>query len=157
MRKHFILFIGVICILISVPFFIYSEDYKFVASKYSIKYHMPTCKQALKIQPQVRITFKTVKEARDTGRIPCNKCKPPTKDWFGCESSGRPGLFFIPSIHDNEKIWNEKDGLFSKRTSGENRKAGNHPWTGWGRCTENLWPRTGYLELNRQKTPYALP
>ena len=80
MRKHLVLFVAVICFLIIIPFCLYSEDYKFVASRYSIKFHKPTCKQALKIEPQVKITFKTAKEAVKTGRIRCNVCKPSTKD-----------------------------------------------------------------------------
>jgi hypothetical protein len=62
---------------VSAASFCYANDTTVVSSKYSIKYHLPTCKQARKIQPQVKITFGTAKKALETGRIPCNVCKPP--------------------------------------------------------------------------------
>jgi len=73
---------SIICILVAsllvlIPYLQSSGEDKLVSSRYSIKYHKPSCKQARKIQSQVRITFDTAKQARATGRIPCNVCKPP--------------------------------------------------------------------------------
>jgi len=65
-------------VFISITLF--AEDYKYVSSKYSIAYHRPTCKKALKIDPRARVTFKTAKEALDAGKQPCSVCKPPTAD-----------------------------------------------------------------------------
>jgi methylphosphotriester-DNA--protein-cysteine methyltransferase len=43
-------------------------------------YHKPTCKKAVKIDPLIKVTYKTAKEALDAGKKPCPLCKPPTKD-----------------------------------------------------------------------------
>jgi methylphosphotriester-DNA--protein-cysteine methyltransferase len=80
MRRHLILFSIAIGLLIFFSFSIYAQDYKYVASKYSIKYHRPTCKWAHKIQPQNMLKFKTAKEALAAGKVPCKVCNPPTKD-----------------------------------------------------------------------------
>ncbi|RPJ08324.1 MAG: hypothetical protein EHM36_05600 [Deltaproteobacteria bacterium] len=50
---------------------------RYVASRFSIRYHQPNCKKVLKIQGQNRITFSNVKEATDAGYMPCPRCKPP--------------------------------------------------------------------------------
>jgi hypothetical protein len=71
-----------IVVLIGIPFFLYAQDYKYVASKFSIKYHKPNCRRALKIQPQNRVTFKTAKQALDAGYMPCPVCKTPNKEMF---------------------------------------------------------------------------
>lgn len=52
----------------------------FVASSSSKKYHYPSCTWAKKISPRNRITFRSVKEARQAGYIPCKICKPPDTD-----------------------------------------------------------------------------
>jgi methylphosphotriester-DNA--protein-cysteine methyltransferase len=52
----------------------------YVGSKKSNKYHYPTCKWAQKIKPQNRIIFKSAKEARDAGYVPCKVCRPPLWD-----------------------------------------------------------------------------
>lgn len=57
-----------------------AADYKYVGSAKSNKYHYLTCKWALKIKPENLVTFKSAKEALDSGYIPCKVCKPPTKD-----------------------------------------------------------------------------
>jgi methylphosphotriester-DNA--protein-cysteine methyltransferase len=52
----------------------------YVASKFSLKYHKPACRKALKIQEQNRITFGAAKEAIGAGFMPCPKCRPPAQD-----------------------------------------------------------------------------
>jgi hypothetical protein len=34
----------------------------------------------MKIDPRIKVTYKTAKEALDAGKKPCPLCKPPTKD-----------------------------------------------------------------------------
>jgi methylphosphotriester-DNA--protein-cysteine methyltransferase len=34
----------------------------------------------MKIDPRIKVTYKTAKEALDAGKQPCHLCKPPTKD-----------------------------------------------------------------------------
>jgi hypothetical protein len=80
MRRHLILISIAIGLLIFFSFSIDAQNYKYVASKFSIKYHKPNCKWALRIQPQSMMTFNTVKEALDAGKVPCKVCNPPTKD-----------------------------------------------------------------------------
>jgi hypothetical protein len=78
--KRYLRTIVVASLLILVPFILPAANYKYVSSKYSIKYHKPKCKQALKIDPLIKITFKTAKEAVEAGKQPCKLCNPPTKD-----------------------------------------------------------------------------
>ena len=78
--KRYLRIIVVVSLLILVPFILLAANYKYVSSKYSIKYHKPKCKQALKIDPLIKITFKTAKEAVEAGKQPCKLCNPPTKD-----------------------------------------------------------------------------
>jgi methylphosphotriester-DNA--protein-cysteine methyltransferase len=68
------------CLLGFAPIILFADDYKYVSSKYSIIYHKPTCKNALKIDPLIKVTFKTAKEALDAQKRPCPICKPPTTD-----------------------------------------------------------------------------
>ena len=53
---------------------------RFVGSVTSNKYHFPDCKWAQTIQPEKLLGFKSVKEAREKGYIPCPTCKPPAED-----------------------------------------------------------------------------
>jgi len=55
-------------------------DFKYVGSKNSNKYHYPDCKWAKKINPANLVTFKSAKEAKEAGYVPCKVCKPPAKD-----------------------------------------------------------------------------
>ncbi len=84
MKKKLPFFIAVAClfmfVLIAIPFPVGAQGYRYVASKFSVKYHQPNCRQAHKIQPQSRVTFKTAKQALDAGYTPCTVCKPPTKE-----------------------------------------------------------------------------
>jgi methylphosphotriester-DNA--protein-cysteine methyltransferase len=68
------------CLLIFVPLTLFAEDDKYVASKFSIQYHLSTCKKARRIQEQNKVTFQSAEEAVKAGHIPCSFCKPPTKD-----------------------------------------------------------------------------
>jgi methylphosphotriester-DNA--protein-cysteine methyltransferase len=79
--KHPLFFSALVFILVLIPLSIRAQNYNYVASKFSNKYHRPTCKWALKIQPQNRVTFNTVKQAVEAGHnVPCKTCKPPAKD-----------------------------------------------------------------------------
>lgn len=55
-------------------------DYKYVASKRSDKYHYPHCEWAKKIKAENMVTFRTAKEARAAGYVPCKVCNPPSED-----------------------------------------------------------------------------
>ncbi len=72
------------CLLIFLPLAIYGGDskgdYKYVASKFSVHYHLPACRKARRIQEQNRVTFASAEEAIQAGYSPCNLCKPPDKD-----------------------------------------------------------------------------
>jgi hypothetical protein len=52
----------------------------YVGSKFSLKYHRPWCRKALKIQEQNRISFSDGKDAFRQGYMPCPRCKPPSQD-----------------------------------------------------------------------------
>jgi hypothetical protein len=80
MRKKIRSYIIVGCLFALIPFALHATDHKYVASKFSIKYHLPTCKRALRIQEQNKVTFDTAEEAVKAGYFPCSVCKPPTKD-----------------------------------------------------------------------------
>jgi methylphosphotriester-DNA--protein-cysteine methyltransferase len=81
--KRRLIFIGVIsCLLLLISITLFAADYKYVSSKYSMEYHRPTCKKARKIDPLIKVTYKTAKEALDAGKQPCRVCNPPTKDSF---------------------------------------------------------------------------
>jgi hypothetical protein len=77
-KTKFYFFIG--CLLVLIPLALSAGDYKYVASKFSIKYHLPTCKQVRGLQEQNRIGFDTAEEAVKAGYVPCGVCKPPTRD-----------------------------------------------------------------------------
>ena len=77
-KFRFLIILG--CLLLFVPLAIYAENEKYVASKFSIQYHLSTCKKARRIQEQNRVTFNSAEEATRAGYIPCSLCRPPTKD-----------------------------------------------------------------------------
>ena len=54
-----------------------AAELRLVASNYSDRYHLSTCKIAQKIHDDELIVFKTPEEAWDAGYIPCKKCNPP--------------------------------------------------------------------------------
>jgi hypothetical protein len=78
--KRYLRIIIVGSLLMFVPMILFAVDYKYVSSKYSMWYHKPTCKKAMKIDPLIKVTYKTAKEALDAGKQPCRVCKPPTED-----------------------------------------------------------------------------
>jgi len=80
LKGHLRLIIIISCFLVFISVTLIADDYKYVSSKYSVVYHRPTCKKALRIDPRMRVTFKTAKEALDAGKQPCSVCKPPTTD-----------------------------------------------------------------------------
>ncbi len=74
-----------LCVLVWWPSLLpYAEDLtkenKYVASKYSIHYHLLTCKKAKRIQAQNRVFFTSAQEAIKARYVPCSRCKPPEKD-----------------------------------------------------------------------------
>jgi hypothetical protein len=77
-KTRFGIFLG--CLLVVIPLALFAEDYKYVASKFSIKYHLPTCKQVRGLQEQNRVGFTTAEEAVKAGYVPCGVCKPPARD-----------------------------------------------------------------------------
>ncbi len=51
----------------------------YISSKYSVYYHKPSCKKALKIDPRIKVIYNSPKEALDAGKRPCSLCKPATE------------------------------------------------------------------------------
>ncbi len=80
MRKKIKFYIFLGCLLVFIPLALSAGDYKYVASKFSIKYHLPTCKQVRGLQEQNRVGFHTAEEAVKAGYVPCGVCKPPTRN-----------------------------------------------------------------------------
>jgi hypothetical protein len=82
-KRKLSVFLG--CVLVWWPFLLplpqdSKQEYKYVASKFSIHYHLLTCKKAKRIQKQNGVTFASAEEAVKAGYIPCGLCKPPDKD-----------------------------------------------------------------------------
>lgn len=75
--------IYLIIILIVVFAFISAAagaDYKYVGTKKSNKYHLPSCHCANNIKPNNLVAFKSAKEAQAAGYVPCKVCKPSLND-----------------------------------------------------------------------------
>ena len=53
-----------------------AADETVVASNYSDRYHIPSCKIASKIPKEELLIFKSPVEAEATGLLPCKKCHP---------------------------------------------------------------------------------
>jgi len=81
MKRYLKFIIILTCLMLLVSVSLFASD-KYVSSRYSVEYHRPTCKKALKIDPRIRVTYKTVQEALDAGKQPCKVCNPATKDNF---------------------------------------------------------------------------
>ena len=62
--------------VLALAFSLYAADYKYVASKFSIKYHLLSCNQVRGLQKQNTIGFTTAEEAVKAGYVPCGVCKP---------------------------------------------------------------------------------
>jgi hypothetical protein len=80
MKKRRVFILIIVWVILSIVHLSIAADYKYVGSAKSKKYHYPGCKWALKIHPDHLVTFKSAKEALDSGYAPCKVCKPPTKD-----------------------------------------------------------------------------
>jgi methylphosphotriester-DNA--protein-cysteine methyltransferase len=68
-----VFFLGFMLVTVSS---LYAADYKYVASKFSIKYHLLSCKQVRGLQEQNTIGFTKAEEAVKAGYVPCGVCKP---------------------------------------------------------------------------------
>ena len=81
-RKRFFIIFG--CLLVFLPLVIFagesSKNYNYVATKFLINYHLPTCKKVKRIQEQNRVTFASPEEAIRVGYIACGLCNPTVKD-----------------------------------------------------------------------------
>ena len=66
------------CLVLLLSFDASAAD-KYVSSKYSVYYHKPSCKKALKIDPLIMVIYDSPKEALEAGKRPCQICKPPTE------------------------------------------------------------------------------
>jgi len=56
------------------------KEVVYVGSARSNKYHCPWCRWAKKISPGNLVTFRSVKDAKSQGYVPCKVCKPPAQD-----------------------------------------------------------------------------
>jgi methylphosphotriester-DNA--protein-cysteine methyltransferase len=56
-----------------------AEKVALVASRYSDRYHLASCKIAKKILPDDLMKFDSPEEAVAAGLVPCRKCNPPTQ------------------------------------------------------------------------------
>jgi methylphosphotriester-DNA--protein-cysteine methyltransferase len=75
--KRSIFLVFFLGIVLALAFNLYAAGYKYVASKFSIKYHLLSCKQVRGLQEQNTIGFATAEEAVKAGYVPCGVCKPP--------------------------------------------------------------------------------
>jgi len=80
MKQRWVFISAILLVTFSIVCLSMAVDYKYVGSAKSNKYHSPNCKQAQKISPANLVKFKSAEEAQKSGYIPCNACKPPTKD-----------------------------------------------------------------------------
>ncbi len=73
--KIFALFVllGFICLSLGAAS---AADETVVASNYSDRYHVPSCKIASKIPKEELLVFKSPAEAEAAGLLPCKKCHP---------------------------------------------------------------------------------
>lgn len=55
---------------------LWAEEY--IASSFSDRYHLPSCKVTAKIDPRDKVVFASEEEARKAGYEPCGKCQPLT-------------------------------------------------------------------------------
>ena len=51
---------------------------EFRASRDSMRYHVPTCREAKNIKPSNMVTFQSAEEAMRAGYGPCKICRPPS-------------------------------------------------------------------------------
>ncbi len=79
MRKYLKPITVASCVLLLFSASLLAAD-QFVSSKYSVYYHKPSCKKALKIDPRVKVVYNSPKEALEARKRPCQICKPPTDE-----------------------------------------------------------------------------
>ena len=80
MKKDKLLISIIALVFFSVAYLSLAADFKYVGSSKSDKYHYPSCQWAKKISPANLVTFKSAKEAKEAGYVPCKVCRPPIKD-----------------------------------------------------------------------------
>ena len=56
---------------------VFGDTPKLVASNYSDRYHLSTCKIAQKIPAEELLNFASPEQAFEAGYSPCKKCRPP--------------------------------------------------------------------------------
>jgi len=78
--KHYVFLACFLGFMAATVYVLYAADYRYVASKFSLKYHLPTCNQVRGLQEQNRIVFNTADEAVKAGYVPCGICRPPTSE-----------------------------------------------------------------------------
>ena len=76
MRK-IILFVLIMSLFSFQKILCAAEPTNVVASSYSDRYHLPSCKIAQKIAPEDLLVFNSPEEAAAKGFVPCKKCNPP--------------------------------------------------------------------------------
>ena len=74
--KKILGFFLMLCFLLVFGGVLRAADEKVVASNYSDRYHVPSCKIAAKIRPEELVTYKSAAEAEAAGLAPCKKCHP---------------------------------------------------------------------------------
>ena len=77
-----------------------SSQPRLVASSYSDRYHLSTCKIAQKIPPDELVVFKTPEEAFAADLVPCRKCNPPVPK--GTEKRSKYN-FQRKTVHDTDQ------------------------------------------------------
>ncbi len=100
-------------------------DDKFVASKASDKYHVPTCGIAKQIKKENLIGFNSEAEAQKAGYKPCKICiKPDAKKaaFIGSKDSDK---YHLPTCKIIDNIKPEKQVAFASKEEAE--KAGYKP------------------------------
>ncbi len=77
-----IISIGIVMAAFFSPLFAQGKA-RFVASNYSDRYHLESCKVAQKIPPEELVVFAAPEEALAASLVPCKKCYPPTSSKMG--------------------------------------------------------------------------
>jgi len=77
MKKTFLwILFALLCVSATVAA---AEKVSLVASRYSDRYHLSSCKIAKKIRAEDLMTFAAPEEAVAAGLVPCRKCNPPSQ------------------------------------------------------------------------------
>ena len=123
MKKNIIITFFVIPLLLQS----YCLAQPFVASKNSNKYHLPSCRSAIKINPSNLLTFKDADEAAASGYIPCKVCKPPTSNNIqsGKQRVQSQEQWYFKSVGDGQCQAITKKGTQCKRKA---QAGSNYCW-----------------------------